>query len=433
MATKGITDSSLKALRAKAIRYQKSVDRGLLLWVYPSGRKSWVARYKVSGRTERTVLGEFGDRPPCLTLFDARNQFAALRRQAEQARQGHGPTPKRAAKVAKAERLAQRTVGEVFELWLAAPRARRLPDGRKTAVPLREATATEYRRMFDKDSEDLAEMKAAHVTDKHIRAVLDTIERRGKPVAASEAFKMLRALFRFAEGRSYVDADPTAKMKHTPAERAKERTLNDAEIKVLFDLLADEKTRVGESTRLALLWVLLTACRPGESRGATWEEIDTRSGRWKIPGARTKNGREHVVVLSDAALEVIEQARAIRGSSPYLFPGALDKSPLTDQALSHAVRRLRERLKAKGVVAPFSPHDLRRTASTIVAGKFGRFAASLVLGHVSETKSGVTARYDHHDYRPQMAQAWQALGEHVTAARRGKPPKVEGMRRATRR
>lgn len=432
MATKGTTDASLKALRAKAIRYQKSVDRGLLLWVYPSGRKSWVARYKVYGRTERTVLGEFGDRPPCLTLFDARVKFAALRRQAEQARQGHGPTPKRAAKVAKAERLAQRTVGEVFELWLAAPRSKKLPDGRKTAVPLREATATEYRRMFDKDCADLAEMKAAHVTDKHIRGVIDAIERRGKPVAASEAFKMLRALFRFSEGRSYVDADPTAKMKHTPAERAKERTLTDAEIKVLFDLLVDENARLGESTHLALLWVLLTACRPGEARGATWDEVDVRGGRWTIPGSRTKNGRPHIVMLSDAATEVIEQARGIRDGGPYLFPGALLKSSLTEQSLSHAVRRLRDRLHARGVTAPFAPHDLRRTAATIVAGKFGRFVSSLILGHISETESGVTAVYDHHDYRPVMAQAWQALGEHVTAARSGKAPKIQGLRKQRR-
>lgn len=429
MARKGITDASLKALKPKALRYEKSVERGLLLWVYPSGRKSWFMRYRVNGKLERMVLGEFGDGPSALTLHGARVELQAKRRQADLARQGHGPAPKRAASAARAERLAQRTVGDVFDLWLAAPRARRLPDGRKTAAPLREGTAAEYRRMFDKDCADLAQMKAAHVTDKHIRGVIDAVERRGRPVAASEMFKMLRALFRFALARGHIDADPMVRMAHTPAERAKERTLSDAEIKSLFDVLEDDQARVGAATRLALLWTLLTGCRPGEARGATWDEVDVRSGRWTIPGARTKNGRDHEVVLSSAALEVVEQARELRDGGPYLFPGSIEKSPLSEQALSRAILRLRDRLKTRGVVAPFTPHDLRRTASTIVAGKFGRFVASLVLGHVSETEAGVTAIYDRHDYRPQMALAWQALGEHVTAARKGKVPKVEGIRR----
>ena len=69
----------------------------------------------------------------------------------------------------------------------------------------------------------------------------------------------------------------------------------------------------------ALEFLILTACRSGEVRGATWEEIDLRKRVWTIPGERMKMGEEHRVPLSDAAVDLIKRMKAVRTFS-CIFP-----------------------------------------------------------------------------------------------------------------
>jgi integrase len=81
------------------------------------------------------------------------------------------------------------------------------------------------------------------------------------------------------------------------------------------------KLREAESMQaLALEFLVLTAARWGEVRGATWGEIDLAGRVWTIPGKRMKAGREHRVPLSARAVEIIEKMAAIRHSD-LVFPG----------------------------------------------------------------------------------------------------------------
>ncbi len=434
MAGKLWTDAKVRALRPTARKRYESIDRGLRLCVYPTGAKAWFYRHKIAGKEAMLKVADYGEGAGQMLLAAARMRVDELQRQAQEAREGRAAAPKQTVILKRAERLAEPTVRDLFAKWLASPRSKRRADGTRTAVPVRESTATEYRRMFNTDAADIVEMKAHHVTHRHVRGLIDKIQERGAPVAASETFKMLRAMFKFAAREGYLEVDPIAGMRVAAAERSKERWLKDAELLAFFQLLAGDSTRVGTSTCLALRWVLVTACRPGEARGARWSEIDEAAGTWTIPGERTKNGRAHVVTLSDAMLTVLTEAEKVRESSPMLFPGLVEGEGLSDQALSHAVRRLRPRLEKVGVIEPFTPHDLRRTATTIITNTgASRFIASLVLNHISETEAGVTAVYDQKSYAAEMAQAWQALGEHVEAVLAGRIPKIRSLAEARKR
>ena len=422
------TDAKLAALRPRATRYEMGIARGLRLWVYPTGRKSWVMSYKLGDERVRLTLGEYGPGSGALSLDKARQEFARRRLEADQAREGLGPAPKEAAAVARAERLAQPTVEDLASRWLKAP-------GKRGPKSLR--TVTEQRRILDRDVlPEIGKLRASHVTAQHVRAVLDKIGARGAPVAESECGKLLRAMFRYAVERGELEHSPVERLKIRPAERRKDRVLTDGEIRTFLALLDADKSRVGTSTGLLLTWVLMTACRPGEGREARWSEIDERAGTWTVPAARTKNRRPHVVILSDAARGLLTEARKLDAEaterSPFIFPGLTQGEPLTEGVPSRAVLRLRGRLTKAGVAEPFTPHDLRRTAATIVAGRlgFGRFVASKLLGHVSETEGGVTAIYDRHDYRAETARAWQALGEYVAELRAGRAPKVRSLSEA---
>lgn len=86
----------------------------------------------------------------------------------------------------------------------------------------------------------------------------------------------------------------------------------------------------------ALRYLILTAARSGEVRGATWEEID--GDVWVVPAERMKAGREHHVPLTDAALELLDTHGKARLRSGLIFPGL--NGPLSDMALAMVLRKL---------------------------------------------------------------------------------------------
>jgi integrase len=91
------------------------------------------------------------------------------------------------------------------------------------------------------------------------------------------------------------------------------------------------RARKGSAAR-ALEWLVLTACRSNEARGARRAEIDMEARVWIVPGSRMKGGKEHRVPLSDAAMSLLKALPNIAGCD-LLFPGPTGK-PLTDVAVS---------------------------------------------------------------------------------------------------
>jgi integrase len=91
--------------------------------------------------------------------------------------------------------------------------------------------------------------------------------------------------------------------------------------------------------RLALEFLILTAARSGEVRGATWDEIDFSTKLWTIPASRMKVGKEHVVPLSAACIDVLERAKQFHAPcSNLLFPGRDVRRPLSDMTLLKILR-----------------------------------------------------------------------------------------------
>lgn len=91
----------------------------------------------------------------------------------------------------------------------------------------------------------------------------------------------------------------------------------------------------------AVLLAILTAVRSSEARGATWDEIDLDAGLWTIPKERMKAGRGHRVLLSTAAVQLLQAMQPLRQTdNDYIFPGLKRNRPLSDQALTKTLRRM---------------------------------------------------------------------------------------------
>jgi integrase len=231
------------------------------------------------------------------------------------------------------------------------------------------------------------------------------------PISANRTQSMLHKLFTWGADE-FNTVNPVAGVERQGGkEQPKERALDAREMRLLWTALDGEQVRIEQPIRCALRTVFLTACRPGEVTGMTTAELhglDTAEAEWRIPGARTKNRRPHVVPLSPAAVSVIKQALA-------LYP-LLDPPPVRavfasryDRAgtiARHSASQATRRLKLDNV-APFTPHDLRRSAATLARrGQVRRDVVKALLNHVEGDVTGV---YDCYDLLPERRAALEIV------------------------
>ena len=150
---------------------------------------------------------------------------------------------------------------------------------------------------------------------------------------------------------------------------------------------------------LAFEFLVLTACRSGEVRFATWDEIDFTSATWTIPARRMKAQREHRVPLSARALEVLREARALADGSDLIFPSQRARA-IHGGTVSKLMREL-------GIDAV--PHGFRSSFRDWAAEctDVPREVCELALAHVnSDRVEAAYRRTDLFDRRRALMEQW---------------------------
>jgi integrase len=201
-----------------------------------------------------------------------------------------------------------------------------------------------------------------------------------------------------------------------------------------------------EGTRRILKLCLVTAARVGEVAGMSVDEVDLDRRVWTIPAHRSKNKLPHVLPLPDLAVELIRaqlaevrkvaakrEARLARrivrmreasdkaeiaGNGPELiFPGSGSRGPINVSSVGKAIQYSLEHFG----VAPFTPHDLRRTAATRMEEiGISPFIVAHVLGHVSVTKASITSKvYARYDYAREKREAVERWAAHLRGIAEG--------------
>lgn len=146
----------------------------------------------------------------------------------------------------------------------------------------------------------------------------------------------------------------------------------------------------------ALEFGILTAARSGEIRGAAWSEIDLKARTWTIPAERMKADKEHVVPLSDAAIQLISR---LDNTSQYLFPNNKGRM-LSDVAISKTPKRIGYDVTAHGFRSTFKDWARKFTA-------YADEVTELALAHVnSDATRAAYARDGLLDKRRLLMQDW---------------------------
>ena len=410
--------------------------KGLGLRVTAAGAKVFLFEYWRDGRTHRMRLGPYGE----LTHVKARRLATALRGQVAEGR--HPAEERNAARRAAAEAAAARqvqaleekqTFAVLVDRWEAEALASRRPRYRSEAV-----------RALRVNFADLAKRPAQGIDAAAARQAVDAIRERGA-IMARRSHAYARAMFGWAKRRELVAANPFAAVAIEGRETPRERVLTGAELGEVWRAAAVLSWPYGDFIR----FLLLTLQREAETAGLRRDELSEDLATWTVPGARTKNGKAHIVHLPEPARAILRAAPRV-GRSPLVF--TIDgKRPIN--AFSYAKECMDEAIKAERaevaaaataeaarVPAPLVPwrfHDFRRTGPTFLAGVGVRWeVADKLLNHVHGSKGGaigsLAAIYQRYEFLPEREAALRTWSDHVLAVGEGRPAaaNVVPLRRA---
>jgi integrase len=396
------TDRYLASLKAAPGRYEvlDPLRRGLRLRVTPNGTKTFCFFYQRHGRPIRLMIGRY----PAITLRLAYETHADLTKRLNRGEdiRAHPPVGARALGAAAGEpQEAGVTVGDLAEEFAKRYLRRERKNPREAELVL-EGNVLRYWR----------KRAARTITRRDGVLLLDRVVDRGSPVMANRVAALLSQMFTFGVERGMLEASPFVKMPRPGGtEKSRRRKLDDREIRIFWKKLTC--SRLNAEVRIALKLILVTAQRPGEVALAARSEFDLERRLWTIPPERSKNGQEHQVPLSNLALTLIRHLRRRFGETNFLIPSrcwrARDGAPITVRALSQGIRDRRKYLS----IAPFTPHDLRRTAASVMtASGVPRLHVEKVLNH---TIDDVAEIYDRHDYLTEKRSALDLLAVRIRA------------------
>ena len=159
--------------------------------------------------------------------------------------------------------------------------------------------------------------------------------------------------------------------------------------------------RASLSSKLALEFLILTASRSGEVRGALWEEVGFENDEWIVPAHRMKAKRPHRVPLSPRCLEILRQAKKLEEvGSGYVFPGSIVGKPLSDSTLSKLLKDLDINAVPHGFRSSFRDWAGEQT-------NFSREICEFALAHVIRDKAEAAyARSDLFEKRRKLMNTW---------------------------
>jgi integrase len=344
---------------------------GLVVRVKPGGGKFWVMRYALNKVSREMGLGSVRDVP----LKDARQAAAAARKLLAV---GVDPLTQRKATL-DAERLeAARAMSfkECAETYIKA----HSPSWRNP----------KHRQQWTNSLRDYAfpifgKLPVADIDTSLVLKALEPIWAK-KPETARRVRCRIESVLDWAKTREYRKGENPARwrghlgnllpargkspVKHHPA-------LPYADMQAFMVKLREEK---GSGAR-CLEFVILSAARSGEARGATWAEIDLDAAHWTVPGSRMKAGREHRVPLSNAAIDLLKTMQKLR-EGDLVFPSAKRGKPISDMTMGKTLKSMgRPDITTHGFRSTFRDWVSEQTA---YPGEMAEMALAHTIGNKVE-------------------------------------------------
>ena len=366
MAVIKLNESTLHTLKCpsgtRRVEFCDSVVKGLYLLVSDTGSQTFFWRTKVEGKTTHKRLGSLSE----ISLAIARAEVTRLK--SDQSASSY-QTPAFLEQKAKDDMTLD-------DLWVE------YYDFAKTSIPRSVKRLEQLWRIRIQPS--FGHMVMREITLRQVQSFMMDLRREGLSAASADYHgALLKRLGSMAVKWGYLVTNFTKGIELFHEFNGVENVLDDAQLQKLLTVLHTDSNR--PICLLALL-LLSSGMRLNEALSAQWKNVSIETRLWTVPRELSKSKRQRNVVLSESALEVIQQIDR-KGSDVYVFTNRKTNKPFVN------VFKPWNRLRTKAGVPFLRLHDLRHMYATYCVNN-GRsiFEVSQLLGH-ADTRT--TIRYSH--------------------------------------
>lgn len=319
----------VKQVTEPGYHFAGGVD-GLILQVSPSGAKSWILRTKIGDGRPELGLGGYPDISIAKARDIAREMKALIKA---------GKDPREERRNAESALLAQRATDITFEAF-----ARQYLDENEAgwgSKSRKQWQSTLEKHVFPK----IGDLFVRHVDTPQVLEVLKPIwytitetatrvRGRMEKILAAATVQKLRTGPNPAVWRNHLD-----QILPAPESIMEEEHFPALPYSKLHWFMQALRTREGQGAR-CLEFLILTATRSNEARGAAWQEIKLQERLWVIPKERMgKSKKEHRIPLSDAAIALLKALPRIAGCD-LVFPSPMKSARLSDATLGEVMARM---------------------------------------------------------------------------------------------
>jgi integrase len=355
--------------------------------------RSWIVQYKRAGASRRVLLGS-------AEVLSAEAARTAAKKLLSRIVLGEDPAADRADRREK-DKLSLRSQVEQY-LALKAREVR--------PKTLREIT----RYLTGPYLKPLHSVALDMIGRKDVASRLGAIQREHGDIVAKAARDKLSAFYVWAMQEGLIEANPVIGTRAPQGNKPHDRVLSNVEFVAIWNACKDDD--YGKIIKL----LILTGCRRQEIGGMRWSEfgLDGPQPSWTLPAERSKNGKAHTLPLMPMALAIIKGVPRMV-SRDQLFgsrSGAGFASWDRDKAA----------LNERSGVTNWTPHDIRRSVTTKMAGDIGVLPHVIeqILNHQSGHKSGPAGIYNRSAYEREVRNALALWEDHVRTLIEGGERKV---------
>jgi integrase len=388
----------------------RHADGGGLYLDVDGGRKRWLWRYRLGAKRREMGLGPAGANGVGLAEARAeRDRWRAV------LRTGADPIEARIRTQSEAAGAAIPTFGEAADAFVDA----KAPGWRN------EKHIAQWRMTLKEYAKPLRPKRVDQVATADILAVLKPLWQT-KPETASRVRGRIEMVLDAERAHGHIEegrANPARWRGHLDKLLPKRTQLSRGHhaamaFKDVPAFVARLRSRETVGAR-AFEFMILTAARTGEAIGATWAEIDLEDRLWAIPPARMKASREHRVPLSDRAIAILEEMKAVRRGD-FVFPGARPKRPLSNMVFDQILKRADLDVTAHGFRSSF--RDWAGDATS-----FPSEIAEAALAHVVGDKT--ERAYRRGDALARRRKLMDAWAKFIESDGGGNVVRLDGLRR----
>jgi integrase len=366
---------------------------GLGVRIYRSGRKMWLYQFRLAGRSYKYELGSTEKVLASKARIDAKVAAGHVANKVN-------PLDMRR----QAEEKHKDEFGELVDEYLNE-KLHPIKQGRK---PMRPRSFAEVQRHLEEHCKPFKHRPIRSITQRDVADLYKKIAKENGTGAASHTWSTLRAMMHWCMRQGAIDNNVAALYDGGGASDPRERTLDDSEIAIVWKACGADQ--FGNIVKL----LLLTGARRDEVGHMHLSELDLENAKWLLPGDRSKNHREHLIPLSDTAVDLL--TAAVETREAFVFGYGTERGY---SGWSKSKKALDKRIADSGhKLDDWVFHDLRRSfASGLQRLKIEPHIVDACINHLPPK---LQRTYQTHDYEAEKRTALDRWAAHVDAVVNGK-------------